>query len=516
MIDTIHIRLHDLKANYRVAEQAYHHWKGMTAGFYEVDPTKAERYLKLKYVEFNDSRKTTLRYINRFIAGSYHYTVNYRIDVERDFIEYQLSIPKYLYGSNVLQFVQHRDELSKMFDATRATKWKWNANQLHDRLIAFVRKFFKDQYPNLKVNMRYVELNRIDLCWNQFFDSAKDAFVYMDYQKRIRKRYLRGISNNMDRYDTTIFYKNEYYSFKIYHKGTEFKKHDAVEMRRLNKLRKRLVFDVNKYQAVADRILRYEMTIRSQWMSRLYRQQLFRKDCPTWKKRMRIHAKYHALHNKAQRTAKRKGEGKAVDGAYDWRDWLKEPKEMRQIYDQTNAMLGQTATFYFETSMEVDRYNRSGLDMAVKVSSGKATLDKPAKFSKGLLYLITQRFRTECLHFQVKETVYFDKLDKQLIQYNEDCKKFNQAIGTNERKGVKAQKLMQFVVILQKYSRDEAIRMGLVSRAAWYRNMKLLANFGITGNVYATHTIPTEMGFERYHFELMNNGALKTANPFFH
>lgn len=507
--------MHDLRANAHLVEYADQHWKGMKMSHYDATPEEVSKYIKFKIIEFNDTRKVTVKYINRFIEPSYHYTVNYQIDPVRDCIDWQFSIPKYLYGSNVAQFVQHRDEMSQLFDGVRQTTWKNNSNQLYDRLIKFVRSFFKTTYPNVKVNFRYLEIARIDLCFNQFFDSKTDAFHFLEYVKRIRKRYLREISKNRDRYDTGVFYKNDYYSFKIYHKGTEYQANDSKEHQRINKEKRRQVFDVKEYQAISDRILRYEITIRSQWMSRIFRAELFRKNCPTWRKRMRIYTEMHTKYKRAERTSKAKGKGQDVNGKYTWAQWMNEPKHLRKVYEQTSGMLGQTAKFMLETDAETDRYNKSGLEDAIVVVEGKPRLRKSAKFSKTLLYILMNRFRKEILHFQVKENVYLSTLDKQLMDHNEKAKVVNAHLGEKHKKQIKGQKLMQFVVLQQKYTKDEMIRMRLISKSAYYRNMQLLSEFGITGNVYSKHTIPTELGYDTYHSLLVHNRKLITANEHF-
>ena len=110
------------------------------------------------------------------------------------------------------------------------------------------------------------EINRIDLCYNQFFNSKEDSLNYLDEQKKLLCKYARSSKNNYRSYDTSLLYITRRYSFKIYHKGTEFKKNDYPKIANNgNPLNIPLQYFLDE----SDKILRYEMTFRRSQMNYL-------------------------------------------------------------------------------------------------------------------------------------------------------------------------------------------------------------------------------------------------------
>ena len=63
-------------------------------------------------------------------------------------------------------------------------------------------------------------------------------------------------------YATSLMYKTKRYSAKIYHKGREYERNDLKEHLRINKERGMQYFKTEQYQALADKMLRYELTYR--------------------------------------------------------------------------------------------------------------------------------------------------------------------------------------------------------------------------------------------------------------
>lgn len=71
-------------------------------------------------------------------------------------------------------------------------------------------------------------------------------------------------------------YTTQRYSEKIYHKGSEYKKNDLKHHRRINNEKGVQIFNIEKIQDFADRILRYELTLRNEELNYLFKTNLFR------------------------------------------------------------------------------------------------------------------------------------------------------------------------------------------------------------------------------------------------
>jgi len=53
---------------------------------------------------------------------------------------------------------------------------------------------------------------------------------YLEQQKKLKDKYSRSSTNGAGDYDTSLTYKTKRYSFKIYHKGTEFRQNDKRKL----------------------------------------------------------------------------------------------------------------------------------------------------------------------------------------------------------------------------------------------------------------------------------------------
>ena len=112
----------------------------------------------------------------------------------------------------------------------------YNLKRTYKRLINFIQNFFKREFmlPDI-VDLSLVEINRIDLAFNQVFEDKQAALQYLEYQKKIRKKNIRVNSNNFRDYETSLMYITKRYSLKIYHKGTEYARNDIKEHEKINK-----------------------------------------------------------------------------------------------------------------------------------------------------------------------------------------------------------------------------------------------------------------------------------------
>lgn len=197
-----------------------------------------EHYVAMNKIRFTSQDKVMER--NLSLKGKYRLDssesdVTFMINYEGGFIDFEFSVPKYLYGHNLAEFVpQNRSSLAKQH-SLYIKKVSTQRDLLFDRLDKFINVFFKDLWFNLKIdvdkdtgetfspNFDYIEIKRIDLCYNQYFESKGDALLYLESQKKLaRKSKIYSPDTNSD-FKTTLAYRTQNGNyFKIYHKGTEY------------------------------------------------------------------------------------------------------------------------------------------------------------------------------------------------------------------------------------------------------------------------------------------------------
>jgi len=249
MIDTLVIRIKNLSKYKYLYEQYYAPAKKkgtITEAF--VDESTGE-YKQVDYVHtliYHDTDRflPVVHRSTRHIASS-HYQLSFVLNPSKDFLEFNFSVPKYVYGTNVLQFVSLYDQ---------------GASVCFSMLLQFIDRFIESNCVE-KPLRDDIEINRVDLCYNQFFNSKDDALLYLQEQNKLVVKNARSSRNKFRSYDTSIMYTTRRYSFKIYHKGTEFEKNDRKELLKSNPRG----YKLEELQAAADCVLRYEMTFRSSY-----------------------------------------------------------------------------------------------------------------------------------------------------------------------------------------------------------------------------------------------------------
>lgn len=251
MIDTIILRVHGYEKYKHIVKQLLltendeYTVKYMHEGL--------ENHTKTNILFGDTGRVLPVHMRTSIYCPSSHYSISVLPNEGRDFIELNFSLPKYEYSTNVLQFIDsHNQTIEHCFDKMRSL------------IYNLFNKYFA--YPP---EWKDVEVNRIDMCFNQIFLSKADALRYMEEQRTLNLDYARSDKNRFQSYgSTTLQYHTDNYSFKIYHKGTEFRKND------LNKLLKNnpLNLDLNLLTDVADKTLRYEMSCKKGALNYVFRQ----------------------------------------------------------------------------------------------------------------------------------------------------------------------------------------------------------------------------------------------------
>ncbi|MFT3679208.1 MAG: phage/plasmid replication protein [Ferruginibacter sp.] len=258
MIDTVVLKIHNIDKYPKIYEQYYNpqQKKGsITQAYVNEDTGEITEDTFLAAHIFHDSNRVLPTvHRNTLNIASSHYSLSYLLNPAQNCLEFNFSIPKYVYSTNVIQFINI---------------FAQDSNTTFTTLMVFLHKFLKENFLQTPL-YEDVEINRIDLCYNQFFNSENDAMQYLDEQKNLLKEYARSSKNNYRSYDTSFMYITRRYSFKVYHKGTEFKKKDFYQLAKKNPLN----LPIQYLQDQANTILRYEMTFRKGMLNYL-RQQYF-------------------------------------------------------------------------------------------------------------------------------------------------------------------------------------------------------------------------------------------------
>jgi len=217
----------------------------------------------------------TGRAVERFaIIGDYmpssNYKIRYVIDYSQNFIKVEFSIPKYFFGTNILQTGDNPFSVNwSPFDSQNNTL-EAQFGKAYAVFVSYIKKFFDVEFTGATIDYSKVKFRRLDLCFNLVFDTKENALQYLEGMRGIRKTRQRLETTNQTNYETSIFLRNADYSFKCYHKGSEYLKFDAKEHQRYNIENKTKFFNTPELQAFADRILRFEMTFFSSYISKIF------------------------------------------------------------------------------------------------------------------------------------------------------------------------------------------------------------------------------------------------------
>lgn len=157
---------------------------------------------------------------------SHNYNMHFRVFEER--VDLEFSIPKFIYGTNVIQLVQHYKRIHTPYEI----------------FVKALKKVFEETFFGVPVHWGAVELIRWDVCFNQVFKSREESIKALKYIKL--KHQSKGDRLNYE-YGLIQLTKTNY--LKIYHKGEEFEKHDKQKYKG--------IFP-DEIEHIAHRILRYE------------------------------------------------------------------------------------------------------------------------------------------------------------------------------------------------------------------------------------------------------------------
>ena len=499
MVDTIVIRVHDLRKHHELVKYVNMNFKGTSKHSAEIPKEAIEELGKSPLLDdkfivdyFRNSKTGThiIHYKSQErLNTSGHYYFHAFENRDRDFLEFNFSVPKYKWGTNILVFARHMWE--KDFIYSNHTSLKYNLDESFGLIMSFIKNFFLKEFMDLfPIDFSCVEINRIDLSYNQLFETKKQALEYLEYQKQIRRKHSRNDVNNFREYETSLMYITHRYSLKIYHKGTEYRKHDRKEHRRINKEKGKEYFRIDQLQEVADRMLRYEVTFRDTMLTYLYSNYVFRKNCPIHKARYEIYKKVEGIIAKNDRIAEKLHkilDQKRKEKYQQTHPYIEiDPREKR-VHAEMKKLLSRGRQFMLKVDENIDQFNSKAAKYGY--------FEERALFSKALFRECSKFFLNFIKEFQVKEKPSVSTVSDRIDQYNE-----------THRSKLPKKEMMKFYEILQTNTFEEIKRKRLYSKATYYRYLKRFEEIGVTkNNVIDLDLIYASVDLRSYHTTIFSN-----------
>jgi hypothetical protein len=491
MIDTIVLRIHDLEKYRSLFDYILADKKGTAHGLaFEKEST----YINFKYMHFTDTNHSRMMYRSYITTPSSNYDLQIAIPQWKDYIEVSFSIPKYMYGTNVLMFTKHHDE-KYIIDMMEESDMSKIADYTFGMLGNFIRQLWLEIFPDfVTIDHKDVELKRIDICWNQVFESEYDAKMYLMYQKMIKKRGARETSESKQTYETSIFYSTEYFAAKIYHKGTEYRKNDMTKNLNVNKKNRQDVFPVfdsggqQGLSSVADRILRYEISFKKSFLQYYFWRYYYRKSVKSVSEKKELHRKMTNANTAIQRCADLEKK-KVLIGEYRKRY----DRNCENIRNDVQKLYDLSPMFMLESTNEILNDQVSDLDFFHK---GKMIVSRRQPFTKFLYNQMKQTFLDFYNQFQVHEKVTMHTAMKRIVEYNERQGKFKE-LGLKST-GMYAGSMQKVNLLLQHYSMDELKKLGIIPKRTFYAWKKRLRELGIENTNVASIEIPVSHGKQDY------------------
>ncbi len=443
-----------------------------------------EYYQNRNIIRFVDAKQTVDKKMS--ISGNYRIKsstpdIHYSINENGSFIDFEFSIPKYLFGHNLALFVPQVHSMTYAKEQFNLNDWKRQVDLIYSRLLKFVEKFFTDllfffeldTYPD----MNYVEVRRIDLCYNQWFENKQDALIYLENQKKLKNEKNYKSKKETKNFGTTYALSTSFGSyFKIYHKGTEYsksdgdlKKHMAINKEYLDKicnaiktkavksvnesvlfnnkdllinifeqygkgepillddvkkhelskaskfLKENMPYDVVFLKNEMDKVLRYEVSLYGDFFKYAYKNKVFRR-------KDRMHQYFMEIYRNVKANDKSKNPNRPRLTKDDLRDY----KMMHGYLNRSVGLLlnNNAVISMFEKNSSTDFDKQTG---RYKISSSiyKKTLlanKDVGLFSEYFLKLCFKHFVDLIKKHQIQKLSLFEDLSAKIAQYNSEVK----------------------------------------------------------------------------------------------
>lgn len=445
MIDTIVLRIHNLKKYPQIYEQYFNPSKkkgSFTTGLVDESTGELIETTFSPGIVFHDSNRILQpRHRSNIKLPSSHYDLAYCLDTQRDFLEFNFSIPKAIFATNVLQFIHEGDQ---------------SASMMYAKLMLYLHKFLQENFIQTPL-LEDVEINRIDFCYNQVFNSKIDALSYLEEQKKMVIDTAISEKNRYNNYGTTIAYTTRRYSFKVYHKGTEFAKNDYKE---LVKNGNKTNIPLQEFLDESDKILRYELTFRSSYMSYLMQHYFFVSAKESLYPQYADHIVAKTFkqfvtlgYQKVYENYKRSGKFFTMKSVF---DLTKDPKQLLHLLMNHNS-----------SKAKVERRDYQVLDTVT--------------FDQTMFTILYNTFWDKVKQYQLTKVMSISEMSERIEKIKDDAKfrkKNGLATGKDERNMDKTRLLVCGLLIQQNYNFSGLKKF--IPKTTYYRLKNELKVLGIT------------------------------------
>jgi hypothetical protein len=493
MIDSIIFRIHNRVLHeglWDFLEKPDEGTKQMVKKFDEPESRKREFHIQRYFVDVASGRSWQENYRN-FIK-SHHYHIAYSLNQDRDFIEFNFSIPKYKYGTNVLQLVDHIDE-DKYLSYINTEFWDC-APMVYEKFLNELRRFITHNLGGLYdsktrtglVHVEFLELERIDLCYNILFNTQSDCEYYLSQIRSVKRRGLRDTSKQSD-YLKGIYSYSKDYTLKIYHKGSEFQKHDynKVKKRYGQKLADQILRSANK-------MMRFEIEYRGGYLTELFRTNLkntnpYIHECVSISRAMSTNGYF--LHQGTRYSY----DGHPQQGF----TCAKLTPEFKSKLKLGKKLRAKDSTFWFSMNDNYSLNNLSPIDAY--------QYDFKERFSKNLFLLLVKNFKKQFLRYQLNDYNAMNQLNILLKEKNEsDFKIALREIGgeTVNIRNYSLRKLKLFMNLLKDNTWDQIKSKKLFSDSLFYRYKKLFRLLGYQGQRTTDYDFKVKFDYSNYYNEI--------------
>ena len=428
--------------------------------------------------------------MNLRINGTYRVpssenSVTFTINENAGYIDFEFSIPKYLYGHSLAEFVPQGGSKLANNNYFDRQKMSFQKKHLFKRLVRLIDRFNTDlcQFFELEEipEMKYIEVRRIDLCYNQRFKTKSDALQYLENQKKLKTVQNRKNAEVSQDYNTSFSYlkRSGAYS-KVYHKGSEYsqtkgdlKKHldlnkifieenlhtfskqfqdgfrqyrNEIYMYYTNKgkgiktqfalehkeeiqalikyINWHLPYDIPFLKKEMDKILRYEISMSSKSLSYLYKNRVFRRQCKFHLDAKEVYKAVKSNYEKALDHQKKVSK-REVRIYRDFHKWSNRTISLMLDVDPFHAHLLRSGKEDFNPN--TGEYKIQSYSYKYTILSNRET----GQFNYKMLSVLFAEFISFFEHFQIEKIDTYETFRAKVYDYNEKAKENLKAYNEN-------------------------------------------------------------------------------------
>jgi hypothetical protein len=505
MIDSVIFRVNNLRENEALILYLESLGGGKAATDKALDePLKPSReiFIKRYFTDFA-SGKTYSRGYSGFVK-SHHYNAAFYINTDADWVEFNVSLPKYYFGTNVLQLVDHYND--KNYLHFRNNEF-WNCKQVAFKAFRLIlNRFLTGELMGLLDGKKqFIELRRIDFCFNLVFRTKSDAQYYLNELKSVRRKKFSTTSAVQTNYYSGLYFPSRDYTVKVYHKGTEFKKHD------FNKIKKRYGRDVaQKLGSLADCILRYEVEFRPGYLTELFRK-IVKTERPDIYRALKWSRQMSSKGYISKDGVKFNFDGQSGDG-----DRPRTKVYMRILPDDRRELKIGDHLRKRDIRFRLDVPSDRSL-MTFQREDIISSYDFVEEFNYNMFEACVLRFKDIFMHFQLGNYATLNVINFHIKQNQQD--EFKRKIGNMMGKTIYDQlsqgKIRWLIDLLRDHSWDDIKEKSLLPKTSFYRYKKFFDKLNM-GERAVDYSFSVKFDYQNYYDLIIGDFNYLTQKTSFH